>query len=217
MKDQVDAEKARLELRKIKREHSSLDATEEESRRRAEEKAAEKAQSLLDAEADERIRAGKKEIADLRRDTIQDIKSRVLRAGPSVAEEFRAAALRSVEHALADLDVLGIPDEELVLIASAARDRAYKPYFQIQEEKREAEKQKSNAWYLRLYGLRYAKDKINSDFSDVAWDDTEGMAEKRRLLAAVDSDLEEDLESQLDGTETQKQVRNLVDDWLDDQ
>ncbi len=99
----------------------------------------------------------------------------------------------------------------LQLLGTGPTDRIFNP----RKSKKKSKELEFKAKQLGWYGVRYAKEKVNAEYKN--WFDSEEMKARNQLLDAIDSDLQGELELRLTGTESERQVRNMVDNWIDDQ
>jgi hypothetical protein len=108
--------------------------------------------------------------------------------------------LQAIEVALSPLPVLELPQDELVQIAEAARDRLHD---QAQRAQEAADALAARKRALIEYGLRYARE---------ALDEVEDLGALERWQ--IDIEIKRELE-ELTGRESHASVEELVDDILD--
>ncbi len=233
VEQEVRAEEARFRLRQIKAAHEDLDRQEgqraererqkaeaEERRRREEALARERAR----LEAEEKRKREEAEAARhrRRREIIQGVKDRVIKGWWSlrytIPPETQAQALKEIERELSALAVEELSESELVGIAEGIRDKHYKPVMQAQDLTREEEaarqqqalgealerlERSRQKQALVERGVQYASDEL----ADLPF------SEEWRIEQRV----REDLEGKLTGEESWAQVRDLVDEMLDEE
>lgn len=209
--DELQAERAKLDLRKVRGEHRRLDAEEAERRRQereAQEAAGRQAESLALARQEAKEQARRQ---TRRRELIQDAKKRVETPwvrGRTLPSTVKTQALRAVEEELAGLTRLEeLPEQEIRELAQGAWDGVVLPWVQAleaQEERerrrqREAEEAKQR---LLARGKRYAEGRL----------DAEGIEGLERLV--ILPKVEATLTRELTGAETGRDVEALVEEVL---
>jgi hypothetical protein len=120
-----------------------------------------------------------------------------------------AEALTEIEKKLSKLPVAELPEPELLTLAEGIRDRLYRPVIQAQDRaSAEDERRRQQAQRradLIAYGVSYANSELEKE------QDLDGWA---RL--SIRENVKGTLEQELDGSESQADVRGLVDESLDD-
>ena len=185
LKDEVEVQKTKLELRQVKAAHGQLDEEErtrkrEDAERRQREKREREDLARAEAEAKARVqeeREGRerrerqeRELKTLRRGKIQTAKGRAVDQyfpPAAVTAELEAQAREAIERKLTTLAVEELSDTELAQIAEAERDRIYRPAlearWQEEERKRAEEHQRKEAKRARLdRGRTYAAREMKS-------------------------------------------------------
>lgn len=230
--DELQAERAKLDLRKIKAEHRRLDEDEAErarqarerkeaARQQAEAEALAREQARLEAEERQRREAAKAAHARQRREIIQRVKGRVMDWAwtkiplmVTIPRETEARARAEIERELAGLPVEEIPESELVAIAEGVRDKCYRPMVEAHRRQEEEERQKRReaeaeerrgeaaTTQLVAHGKRYAEDRLDAE----GVQGFERLGITRRIGAALDREIE--------GTESTRDVEELVEGLL---
>jgi|SRR5262245_38766209 len=171
----------------------------------------ERMRDLARQEAREGLRKSEEEKQALqrkRRDLVQQVKHAAMTGWsppyPYLAPptELEAEGLLQIERQLSALPIDEIPKQELIEIAQGIRDRVYRPYFERQKERHKLEAQKRA--FVRL-GREYAEEQLKLAELD--------YFEQQDVLKAI----EETLEDEVTGEERRAEVRDLVDEILDDE
>ena len=228
MRDELEAEQARLGLRKIKADHGRLDEEEEERarRKRQQQQAArqermerELARERAAQEAEERRQreAAEAERRRHRRQIIQQVKQKVMGwawtkvpFAVTIPEEAESRAFTEIERELADLPVEETSERELVDAAERMLDRVYKPAIDAQRREQEARRREAEEARrmeekkrrLVEHGRTYAQDRFNEEGIDALY----SLGAMLKLPTA--------LEDQLTGTESRAQVEQAVEEIL---
>jgi hypothetical protein len=220
MQGQLTAEKLRLRLREVDQAHADLDAREkarrdalaqQEAQEAESRRAADRArgtthlQSLTEAVARRQTEEARARVKAKRREAIQATKGKVVddwAYGIRASAELKADIIQAIESALAPLLVEELPVEELVQIAAGVRDRLYGEALAVEQTARARQQQKEA---LQQSGLLYARTELA---------EIEGLdgIERWRIEMLVKEELE-----QLDGTESRADVKDWVDEILDEE
>ncbi len=237
VRDEVETERARLKLRQIQAAHRTLDE-DEASAARAMKEAEGRERDLelrrLRTEREGEEREARREREErVRREKIQTAKAKAIAGIPSdVPSPLRAKALISIERTLGGLpSICDLPDLEVLEIAAGVRDAVLAPYGREMEraereerKRRELEQRQRNEEHRRkaeefertLRG-QIAKRSVLDDAMLVV--DLELRGE-RDLNASARWSLRENvrrrLEAELTGGEGPDEIRDLVDDLLDE-
>jgi len=214
IRQNVAAEKLRLQLREIQSAHSEFDAREEAAKRasadqrsrdlkafQSQERAKEEARAKSHAETQRRQHAAAQRRAHTmqRREIIQDIKNTVVEQWPvrwQISAPLHAEMLLAIEAKLLPLSVLELPKAELTQIAEGVRDQILRASLDIQAA---AQQREANRLQLQNYGKSYAEEELQT---------IEGLTldDRWRIEALVNDDLRE-----LTGDEARADVRDRVE------
>jgi hypothetical protein len=214
IRQNVAAEKLRLQLREIQSAHSEFDAREEAAKRavadqksrdlktlQSQERAKEEARAKAHAETQRRQHAAAQRRAHSvqRRAIIQDIKNTAIEQWPvrwQISAPLHAEMLLAIETKLLPLPVLELPKAELIQIAEGVRDQLLRASLDIQAA---AHQREANRLQLQNYGKSYAEEELRT---------IEGLVldERWRIEALVNDELKE-----LTGDEARADVREMVE------
>ncbi len=216
--DELQAERAKLDLRRVKGEHHRLDEEERERgrHRREEQEAARRErieqelareQARLEAEERQAREAAEAERQRQRRKIIQRTKDHVDSAYAEglirVPEDVRGAMLAEVEQVLAGMPVDELSFSEVARYAEGIREKHYRPVVEAHRRQEEAERRRAAAKaHLAAHGQRYAEDRL----------DAEGIQGFARL--GITLGFGSTLDRELDGTESTRDVEELVEGLL---
>ncbi len=209
--DELQAERAKLDLRKVKAEHRRLDG-EEQERAGCEEAAREQARLERQAEREAEERAERETRREARRrELIQDAKKRAESSwarGRAIPSPVKAQALRAVEEELASLARLeALPAQEIRELAQGAWDGVVLPWVQTLEAQEERERQRRREaeeakQRLVARGKRHAEDRL----------DAEGVQGLDRF--GITLGVSPALDREIEGTESTQDVEELVEGLL---
>lgn len=121
--------------------------------------------------------------------------------------ELRADVLRAIENTLSEMSVEGLPREELLIYARAARDQVFGKARKARDAEREAKRQRqleaqqqaARKHDLVRHGTDYARRELES-VEDLDWSD------KWRIERSVATALQE-----IDGDETYEDIEDLIE------
>ena len=149
----------------------------------------------------------------LRRTAIQAVKTEVLDSWWSlrhpVPAEIKAQALAAIERELSRLPADELPQSELVTIAEGIRDRIYAPVLSAQQRAREEEKQRQAKTLHRP--LRIAAGALHATRWLGQHPDLDG-----RTRANLERTVRQALDRELDGSESDTDVKARVEEILED-
>lgn len=201
----------RLDLEKPERDRRAQQQAEAAGHR---EQAREAARLRAEQEAEARARreAAEKEARDQRRRILQRVKDRVVtgywKLGYTIPSDAEAEALREIEKELSKPPVAELPESELVTLAEGIRGRIYGPVLQAQDRAREEEERRQQHARRRASlledGVSYASRELEKE------QDLDG-----RARFGIRETVKRNLEQELAGSESQGDVRALVDETLD--
>jgi hypothetical protein len=171
-----------------------------------------------------------------RRQLIQRVKDQVVgqyrSSGYTIPAETKARALTDIERELSALALEELPEWELVQLAEGIRDQLYGPAMRAQDEAQRVEDQRREE--AQEASRRVTEQRANEDrerqqakarasalvrygttFADDALQDVEDLdePEQQRILQRVELDLEQ----QLTGGESKRDVQGRVDQILDEE
>ena len=220
LRQQVAAERLRLELRAVQDAHAERDqqaaSKERERQQQAEQKAVtermaardrENAQRLTEDRYRERERreAAENRLRQRRREIIQIVKDQVVgRWIPPIANrsDLKARALHEIESDLSQLPVEDLPHVELVVIAEGIRDSTYREAVEAERSSRERAARRQR---LIQQGLDYAARELR---------EVEGLpiTDRWRIEGLVREEL-----AGIQGDETTAEIEDWVDEILDNE
>src|SRR5574337_1580087 len=178
---------------------------EEAARQREHERELARLRAQQEAQARARSEATERELKEQRRRIIQRVKDRAIggwwSVGHTVPPEAKAQALAEIEKELSRLPVEDLPESELVTIAEGIRDHIYQPVMRAQDRAREEAQRRAN---LIESGVSYASRELHQEQDLGGW---------TRLQ--IEQKVKQTLEQQIDGGESEAEVRALVDETLD--
>jgi len=209
--DEQEAADQRDAAREAERERLAR-RQEELARQREQEREAARLRAQQETEARARREAAEQRAKQQRRNTIQRVKSHVVgggwSAGHPIPSERQAQALAEIEKELSRLPVEELPESELITIAEGIRDRIYQPVIRAQERAREEEDRKQKQARQRAdliaSGVAYASQELRREQDLDGWTRLHIEQKVKRIL-----------EEDLDGSESQAEVRTLVDETLE--
>ncbi len=124
--DELQSERARLDLRKIQAEHKRLDAEEIETARAAEKESARARQNELEAAAQARRQTRRRAILErVKARSVYAPAAEIRASYPVITATEEGQALEEIEKRLSVLDVETIPEDELIRIAVGIRNGIY--------------------------------------------------------------------------------------------
>ncbi len=220
LRQQLAAERIRLQLREVEDAHAERDrqaeAKERERQQQAEQKAAAErlaardrvnAQRLADDKRREHERrdAAENQLRQRRREIIQSVKHQVMEQwfAPILGRaDLKARALQDIERELNALPVEDLPRTELVLIAEGVRDRIYRTAMDAEHisQEREARRQR-----LIQHGSDYAARELREAEAIPLTDIWKIERRVREELAGIEGD------------ETAADIEDWVNEILDDE
>jgi hypothetical protein len=181
---------------------------------RQREQARETARLRAQQEAETRARqeAAERDLREARRRTIQRTKDWVIGGYWSgdyrIPADAQAQALAEIEKELSKASLEDLPESELTTLAEGIRDRIYRPVIQAQDRAREEEarklKQDQRRTDLIVSGVAYARQELRRE------EDLDGGTRW-----SIEQKVKEVLEQEIKGSESETDLRPLVDDILD--
>ncbi len=244
VRQEVDAEVARLELRQVKHAHEELDAQAAERKRREKEARAaeiaarkaeaagrEKARAQAKAEETERQRREEREseerrrrqeVAAERRRRLQWAKDRAIASSPyGIPAALKATAMVAIERELASLPLDELEWREIRTIAEGVCDRIYAPHVEAEkrtaEEKRAAQQRESQAaWAKVAHDVELSSKRADLIYKGLAYADRELEAERQDGLSWSDSYLARAAVAAALERLTGKEDSETVEDFVED-
>jgi hypothetical protein len=128
--------------------------------------------------------------------------------GYTIPAETEARALDEIERDLSRRPVEDLPESELATIAESIRNRIYQPAILAQEKAREEEGRKQRLAGRRMHlidsGVSYAGRELRQEHDLDGW-----------TRVKIEQKVKQTLEQEIDGSESEADVRALADDVLD--
>jgi hypothetical protein len=128
--------------------------------------------------------------------------------GYTIPSETEARALDEIERDLSRRPVEDLPESELVTIAEGIRNRIYQPVILAQDRAREEEERKQKQAVRRTdlvdSGVSYAGRELRQEHDLDGW-----------TRVKIEQKVKQTLEQEVDGSESEADVRALADDVLD--
>jgi hypothetical protein len=187
-------------------QHAEAARHREQARETARLQAQQEAETRARQEAAERARK------EARRRTIQRVKDWVIGGYWSgdyrIPPDAQAHALAEIEKELSKASLEDLPESELTTLTEGIRDRIYRPVIQAQDREREDEERKQKQDQRRtgliVSGVAYARQELSRE------EDLDGGARWR-----IEQKAKEVLEQEITGTESETDLRPLVNEILD--
>jgi hypothetical protein len=155
----------------------------------------------------ERREAAERELKQRRREIVQRVKDGVVEGwsswGYTIPPEAKARVLAEIEKELSGLPIEDLPESELMTIAEGIRDRIYQPLIQAQDRQRKQEERRAE---LIKLGVSYASRELQQEPDLDGWTHLE-----------IEQKLKGTLERDIQGTESEGDVKASVDEFLDDE